>query len=94
VVRREVCLKSRAREQSPEVSPAVENDNPEVGDEDQVYEPSVGDEVEGNGNGDGWWGQSLCMRVCVRWEIPRSEDQKMYSHLNTTGLYSPKDCKE
>ena len=24
----------------------------------------------------------------------RSEDQKMYSYLNTIGLYSPKDCKE
>ena len=52
MVRRKVLLKSGVREQSPEVSPVVENDNPEVGDEDQVYEPSVGDEVEGNGNGD------------------------------------------
>jgi len=61
VVRREVCLKSGAREQSPEVSPAVKNDNLEVGDEDQVYEPSVGDEVEGNGDGDGRWGRSSCV---------------------------------
>jgi len=58
VVRREVRLKSGVREQSPEVSPAVENDSPEVGDEDRVYGPSVGDEVEGNGNGDGRWGRS------------------------------------
>ena len=85
-------MKSGAWEQSLEVSPAVENDNLEVGDEDQVYEPSVGDEVEGNGNGDRQWEQSLC--VCACDGIPRSEDQKMYSHLNTTGLYSPKDCKE
>jgi len=56
VVRKEVSLKSGAWEQSPEVSPAVENDNPEVGDEDRMYEPGVGDEVEGNGDGDGWWG--------------------------------------
>ena len=66
-------MKSGAREQSPEISLVVENDNLEVGDEDQVYEPSVGDEVEGNGNGDGRWGQSSC----VRWEIRRSEDQKI-----------------
>jgi len=39
-------------------------------------------------------GRSLCVCVCVRWKIPKSEDQKMYAHLNTTGLYSPKDCKE
>jgi len=90
VVRREVRLKSGAREQSPEVSPAVENDSPEVGDEDRVYGPSVGDEVEGNGNGDGRWGRSLCVRACDG----KSEDQKMYSHSNTTRLYSPKDCKE
>ena len=50
VVRREVCSKSGVWEQSLEV---VENNNLEVGDEDQVYEPSVGNEVEGNGNGDG-----------------------------------------
>jgi len=62
VVRREVRLKSGAQEQSPEVSPAVENNNLEVGDEDWVYEPSVGDKVEGNGNGDGQSGQSLCVR--------------------------------
>jgi len=68
----------------------VENNSPEIGDED----PSVGDEVEGNNNGDGWWGQSLCVRACVGQEIPRLEDQKMYYHLNTTGLYSSKDCKE
>ena len=65
MVRREVRLKSGAWEQSPEVSPAVENDSPEVGDEDRVYEPSVGDKVEGNGNGDGRWGRSSCMRACV-----------------------------
>ena len=65
MVRREVCLKSGAREQSPEVSPVVENDSLEVGDEDRVYGPSVGDEVEGNRNGDGWWGRSLCVRACV-----------------------------
>ena len=34
----------------------VENNNPEVGDEDRVYEPSVGDEEEGNSNGDRQWG--------------------------------------
>jgi len=44
------------QEQSPEVSLAVENDSPEVGDEHWVYEPSVGDEVEENGNSDGRWG--------------------------------------
>jgi len=55
VVRREVRLKSGAWEQSPEVSPVVESDNLEGGDEDQVYEPSVDDEVEGNGNGNGRW---------------------------------------
>jgi len=61
VVRREVRLKFGAREQSPEVSPAVENDSPEVGDEHWVYEPSVGDEV------------CVCMRACDG----RSEDQKV-----------------
>jgi len=84
-------LQSGARKQSPEVSLVVENNNLEVGDEDRVYKPSVGDEVEGNGNSDGRWNE---VRACIRWEIPRSEDQKMYSHSNTTGLYSPKDCKE
>jgi len=79
MVRKEVCLKSGAWEQSPE-----------VGDEDRVYEPSVGDEVERNGNGDGWWGRSSCVRACDG----RLEDQKMYSHLNTTRLYNPKNCKE
>ena len=42
----------------------VENDNLEVGDEDWVYEPSVGDEVEGNGNSDGRWGRSSCVHAC------------------------------
>ena len=65
MVRKEVRLKSGAREQSAEVSPAVENNSLEVGDEDRVYEPSVGDEVEGNGNSDGRWGQSSCMCACV-----------------------------
>jgi len=32
----------------------------------------------------------VCMRVCDG----RSKDLKMYSYLNTTGLYCPKDCKE
>ena len=84
MVRKEVRLKSGVWEQSPEVSPvvendspevspAVENDSPEVGDEDRVYKPSVGDEVEGNGNGDGWWGRSSCVRACDG----RSEDQKI-----------------
>ena len=73
MVRREVRLKSGAREQSPEVSPAVENDSPEVGDEDRVYGPSVGDKVEGNGNGDGRWGRSSCVCACNG----KSEDQKM-----------------
>jgi len=65
VVRREVRLKSGAWKQSPEVSPVVENDSPEVGDEHWVYEPSVGDEVEGNSNGDGRWGRSSCVHACV-----------------------------
>ena len=65
MVRKEVRLKSGAWEQSLEVSPVVENDSPEVGDEHRVYKPSVGDEVEGNRNGDGWWGRSLCVRACV-----------------------------
>jgi len=52
----------------------VENDSPKVDDEDQVYEPGVGDKVEGNGDGDGQWGQSLCVHACVRWEIRRFED--------------------
>jgi len=73
VVRREVRLKSRAQEQSPEISPAVENNNPEVGDEDQVYEPSVGDKVEGNSNGDRQWGRSSCMHALDG----RSQDQKI-----------------
>ena len=55
VVRREVHLKSGVWKQSLEVSLVVENDNPEVGDEDRVYKPSIGDKVKGNGNGDGWW---------------------------------------
>ena len=87
-------MKSGAWKQSLEVSSAVKNDNLEVGDEDRAYKPSVGDEVEENSNGDGRWGRSSCVCVCVQWEIPRLEDQKMYSHLNTTRLYSPKDCKE
>ena len=90
VGRREVCLKSRVWKQSLKVSPIVENSSLEEGDEDRVYEPSVGDEVEGNGNGDGRWKRSSCMCACDG----RSKDPKMYSHLNTTRLYSPKDCKE
>jgi len=52
----------------------VEHNNPEVGDEDRVYEPSVGDKVEGNGNGDGWWGRSSCVHVMGDPKIRRSED--------------------
>ena len=37
-------------------------------------------------------GDEVC--ACVHACDERSEDQKMYSHLNTTRLYSPKDCKE
>jgi len=88
VVRREVCLKSGVQEQSPEVSPVVENDSLEVGDEHWVYEPSVGDEMVMVMDG----GDEV--HVCVHACDGRSEDQKMYSHSNTTRLYSPKDCKE
>ena len=65
MVRGEVRLKSGVQEQSPEVSPAVENDSLEVGDEHRVYEPNVGDEVEGNSNGNGRWRRSSCVRACV-----------------------------
>jgi len=34
----------------------VENCSSEVGDEDQVYEPGVGDKREGHGHGHGQWG--------------------------------------
>ena len=58
VVRREVCLQSGVRKQSLEVSPVVENNNSEVGDEDWVYEPSVGVTVTGSGD-------EVCACVCA-----------------------------
>jgi len=65
VGRREVCLKSRVWKQSLKVSPIVENSSLEEGDEDQVYKPGVGDKMEGDSDGDGQWGQSSCIHVCM-----------------------------
>jgi len=55
VDRSEVCLKSRVWELSLEVFLAVENNSLEVGGEDWVYEPGVGDKVERSGESNKQW---------------------------------------
>jgi len=91
VVRKELHLKSKVQEQSPEVSLVVENNNLEV-DEDRMYEPSVGDKVEGNGNSDRRWVLTLSVKpsLWAQGTLPQSTGEAMKHEYDDKGCSSPK----